>query len=507
MKRKMKVVTVICVASLLMVMVAGCGKGNVQNDGGQGTAAPGDNASVSSKEPLKLSMLNILYDPEAPKADNPIIGELEKRTNTKLEITWTPDKTYSDKLNVTIASGTLPDIIMVDNPGMASIVNSVRSGMFWEIGPYLKDYPNLAKLNPNILNNISVDGKLYGIYRQRDLTQGSINFRKDWLDNLGLKEPKTMDDLYQIIKAFTLDDPDKNGKNDTIGLTEDKNLAVSFREIATYLGGPNKWEVKDGKLSPDFMSPAFMETMKFYKRLYDEKLMNLDFPTLNQKRDNFAKGKAGVIFEKPGSTIAVMEDLVKIDPKAQLDFVGGLTGPQGDRRYAGNGYFGVFMFPKTSLKTEQQLKQALGFMDKLLTPENQTLLFTGIEGRDFTVENGKAIMNTNQAKADNLTTLSQLQLSTDAAIPKNVDDIIMKASKLTKENEKFAVYDPAAAFISETKTSKGDDLQKIIEDARIKFILGSIDEAGFKKELDRWMTSGGSKVIDEMTAQYNQMKK
>ena len=36
--------------------------------------------------------------------------------------------------------------------------------------------------------------------------------RKDWLDELNLPEPATLDDYYNVLKAFTEQDPDGNGK-------------------------------------------------------------------------------------------------------------------------------------------------------------------------------------------------------------------------------------------------------------------------------------------------------
>ena len=42
--------------------------------------------------------------------------------------------------------------------------------------------------------------------------------RTDWLDNLGLKAPTTMDELLEVARAFRYDDPDGNGQDDTWGI-------------------------------------------------------------------------------------------------------------------------------------------------------------------------------------------------------------------------------------------------------------------------------------------------
>jgi putative aldouronate transport system substrate-binding protein len=157
--------------------------------------------------------------------DGEIFKKLQEKTNTELEMTWIPSSTYSDKLSATVASDEMPSVIIVLNQKLPYIVNFVRSGMFWEVGPYLKNYPNLSKMNPIALDAISIDGKVYGIYRERDLAKDGLMLRKDWLDNLGLKLPKTLNDFYNVLKAFTNDDPDKNGKKDTVGLVEQQVTA------------------------------------------------------------------------------------------------------------------------------------------------------------------------------------------------------------------------------------------------------------------------------------------
>ena len=42
--------------------------------------------------------------------------------------------------------------------------------------------------------------------------------RVDWLKNLGLEMPTDLDSLYDVLYAFTYDDPDGNGQQDTVGI-------------------------------------------------------------------------------------------------------------------------------------------------------------------------------------------------------------------------------------------------------------------------------------------------
>ena len=63
----------------------------------------------------------------------------------------------------------------------------------------------------------AADGNLYCLPSMRDVGYGAIFFRTDWLANLGLEYPKTLDDYYNMLYAFRYNDPDGNGKDDTWG--------------------------------------------------------------------------------------------------------------------------------------------------------------------------------------------------------------------------------------------------------------------------------------------------
>ena len=75
-------------------------------------------------------------------------------------------------------------------------------------------------------------------------------------------------------------------------------------------------------------------------------------------------------------------------------------------------------------------------------------------------------------------------------------------------NEQYAVSDPAAGILgdSEEYIKNGVALDKIIEDARVQYIVGQIDETQLKAQWDLWSQSGGDKVIEEVNAKYAELK-
>lgn len=503
-KKKSRRLALLCLWSLAAASLAACGSAASTP---QGAAGAGTDAAKTA-EPLKITMLNVFYEAEAPKKDNPVIVKLQEYTNTELNITWVPSSAYNDKVATMLASNDLPKVLMVTNDKDPLLRNSIRSGMFWELGPYLKAYPNLgSKLEQAQLSNSSVDGKTYGLYRTRDLARRALIFRQDWLDNLGLKPPQTMDEMYEVLKAFTYNDPDKNGKNDTIGLVDYKGLDKATT-VAAWYGAPNGWSA-DG--TPDFATDGYMKMMNFYKRLYDEKILNQDFGIMeeSQKHDAFMKGKAGAKLHILGDLqdIGKFDPMFKLFPEAKIDAVSLLSGTDGKRSIAENGYTGIFLIPKTTVKTEDELKRILTYFDKLLDKNMQNLFVHGVEGVDYKVTDGKA----ERLKPEDPTNRRvgwELGLYRGDALPKaTMRAEEAKANGMLVDNAKVAVVNPFAPLDSPTFLEKGAKLQKMIDDARIKYIMGIIDEAGWKAVIEQWRKEGGAKMIEEYKAEYAKLKK
>ncbi|UUZ96214.1 extracellular solute-binding protein [Paenibacillus sp. P25] len=348
----------------LALSVAACSSG-----GGTKEAASsgGGSGATGQEKPMDISIMAPIFKTNFPKDHSPVVAELEKYTNTNIHLEWAANSSYGDKFNITLASGKPPTLMVATDKG-ASFVNAARSGAFWELGPYLKDYPNLSKANPIVLNNTSIDGKVYGIYRARALGRNAIVYRKDWLENVGLQPPKTIDDFYNMLKAFTNNDPDKNGKNDTYGMVVSKwtgNWAGPLDQISIWFGAPNKWgEDASGKLQPAFLTKEYMDALKFMKKLYDEKLINQDFAVFDTAKyaDPVSNGQAGVIVDVADNAGRIedkihqaMEKAGKDDKSKQyMDVVGSVNGPKGSRALPTSGYAGMIAVSKSAVKTEKE---------------------------------------------------------------------------------------------------------------------------------------------------------
>lgn len=488
------------VFAMTTLFVAGCSGTKEEN-----VSTPSNTESQKSQsEPLAVSLMIPYWNPEAPKADSEVFKQLQAYTNTKLDISWVPASSYTDKLNALIASKDLPQIIyMLANGNKNSgLVNALRSGMFWEIGPYLKDYPNLSKISDDLLKQSAVDGKIYGLFKAFPQARDGIVIRKDWLDTLQLQEPKTIDELIKVMEAFTLQDPDKNGKNDTYAVGSATGIN-GFNSFVLYYGGPNQWGVQEGKITPSFLTDAYKKTLDLYRGFYQKNIINQDFPSITSDFELFNKGKSGIFFGPLDDVQSRFADLYKSNPEAKLDVLSLIEGPAGARIPTRGVLPPQFLFPKTSIKSEEQLKQILGYMDKLSDAQAQNLLKWGIEGVHYKLENGEAVRTDAQKFTQDVSQLDFLQYTEyEAATPGTLEPVVKKALQMQKDNLPNAIPNVVQAFISATFVQNGPELDKMISDAKTQYVTGKLDEAGWNKAVEQWRKQGGDKVIAEYEAEY-----
>ncbi len=144
-----------------------------------------------------------------------------------------------------------------------------------------------------------------------------------------------------------------------------------------------------------------------------------------------------------------------------------------------------------------------------MEPDNANLIFWGIEGEHYDVEEDKAVAIEDTQKTDREVKPYQsieigeaetngryLGMSNYAAKT--------KADELEIDNESYLVHDPTITLDSPTAQTHGERLQQIINDATYQYILGQTDLEGFERAIETWKTQGGEDVISEINESYEQ---
>lgn len=503
------------------------GSAAVSGESGNGSGeTSGAGEENGSGESFTITMMQELFTDQAPDTTNQWYQKMEEMTGVKMEVNFVPTLSYVDKITAFIASKSLPMVFTANGNVLRNnnLLMALDSDGFWALDDYIKDYPELYNfVGEQVWENSKVHGKIYGIPRLRILPRNGLIIRQDWLDALNLEMPETFDELYEVAKAFTENDPDGNGQNDTVGIVTAYQGVGNrgwngFQTLATAFGAPNGWAYQDGTMVPDFGTQEYMTALKYIKKLYDDGYMNKDFAEINAQAryENFDKGTYGMVFGVIDDVNARNVNLPQVVEGAVATVVPALHEEGKEPRCnATAGYNGIIMFTKfgdEAIKTEKDLRKILSYYNTLATQEIQDMTLYGIEGVHYEVKDGKRelIMNESSNSAQltvDMGDIGQILMSA-AYMRKDSDTEIQTALYDTiEEREAYCVTDASIGLESETYDDVGSDLDAIMMDAAVKFVIGSIDEDGYWKEYDNWLKRGGEDVIKEFTAQYEEYKK
>lgn len=224
--------------------------------------------------------------------------------------------------------------------------------------------------------------------------------------------------------------------------------------------------------------------------------------------DPMNNGRAGVIVDVLDSGERIrraIEDLDKnnTDP---IGLLGSVEGPRGTFNLPTSGYAGMFAIPKTKVSTEEELRQVLEFLDKMNDEEAQILAANGLEGTHYEWTEGEFVNLSldNEALTADFDSLNQLLMfiPEDYGLTETPTELKELEAEIVTENEEIVVANPAESLISQVYSQKGQQLDTIIQDARIQFIVGQIDEEGFNEAIALWERSGGTELIEEMNQLY-----
>ncbi|AET57145.1 extracellular solute-binding protein family 1 [Paenibacillus terrae HPL-003] len=295
------------------------------------------------KEAVSLKMVS----PKAALAPNysemEIFKRLEKQTNVKIDWENIPDTDFTEKKNLLLASGDLPDAFYGAGFSDYELINYGKDGTIIPLENLIDQYaPNLKALlnrRPDIKTAITApDGHIYGLPSWEENNLDTNPFfhviNKNWLDKLGLKVPQTLDEYTQALIAFKTKDPNGNGKADEIPLSFMHMQWCS--DIAGAFGAfglPDNLEhriVREGKVIFTASQPQYKEALKYiHDNWYKQGLIDPESFTQDAAQ-YLAKGKT------PDETLGSyvwweVEEVV--GPERSKDYVllPPLKGPNGDQ--------------------------------------------------------------------------------------------------------------------------------------------------------------------------------
>lgn len=408
---KAKKTFALLMAGLLAVSACACSSSGNGSASSQTSSAAGSSADTSTEtsgpQEGRKKITSTVYDrgnvptSEGTTEDNRWTKWINENSPVEVTFVAIPRTDSGEKLNVLFASGTAPDLIFEYSPSVKTPLYQQKQLMPIDdmIENYSTTYKALTEQYPELLKAGKMDdGQTYQFGRIRSaLPQRGIAIRKDWLDKLGLEVPVTLDDYYNVMKAFVEQDPDGNGQDDTYGMAISYRAGESFDQMIP--GGV--YGIVDGQYQ--YTWDRLQTRLEYKKKLYDEGLIDKEYMTdKNGARalQSFVTGKTGIF-----PWLITYDQFLKTEyktlkenvPEAEIEFICYPETPWGT--YMPTLQNPVQMTAVVNAACEDP-EAVMQYVDFLCDKETAQILKYGIEGEHYELVDGKAV-TTDQEKYTN----------------------------------------------------------------------------------------------------------
>ncbi len=335
-------------------------------------------------------------------ADNMVLQELQKRTGITLDITSTAITGAADAVSLQVASGDYPEIWSgFGSYYTGGISEAIEQEIILDLAEYKENFPSFFE----ILDNYPIYGKnaytddgnvgvLNGIWTNPVVDVG-LAVRQDYLDELGLDVPTTLDDFYEALTAM------KDKYDAYYYMNQDSSDPVnSFAQCFGVVGNAGSsstyayYMAKNGEevvFSP--LEDGFKDYLDTMAKWYSEGLIYSDFlsaPDAIPDSDLLLNGDIGVTYYNAASYTTLMSQveagssfkLTPVEPPVNVE-----TGEPGHL-----GRLVDYVSPKGySLSTalepgSEKFEAVCSMLDYLYTNEGSELMNYGMEDVTFTYD-------------------------------------------------------------------------------------------------------------------------
>lgn len=539
----------------LTLVVSGCGNGNGNESQQSNPPASAGNTPTTleaSSDPMgkyeqvvevhaaNYSEQNWRFPKDDSFENNAWTRGYENELGIKVVYDWTTAQgNYFNKMNISIASNDLPDIFVVNSSQLRRLAEAGQLADLTEVyekyaSPFTKE---LLEGDGGLgLEAASFEGKLVGLPKLGSTIYGlsMLWLRTDWMEKLGLEEPKTMQDVLAISEAFANGDPDGNGKKDTFGLPITKDLYGGIASLNgffnSYHAYPQTWiEDASGKVVYGSTTPEMRTALEQLQDMYKKGQIDPEFGVKDTDKvvDDFVSNKFGMTFGLNWVPLNFI-DMKKKNPESDWKAVPLVST---DDQPA----LGSVGFPATEYTVVRK-----GFKN----PEAVMKLLNFYQENRYGKTKDESIYNPNDANGDQTHVYTSALVMSDKANNITISDLKNLAEAVSKEDKSIATdYIPeyqkmidfknnkdisgwastrqggpdnsgfsilirsyeSDAYVStkfggqtETMSAKWSTLDKLEKETFNKIILGHADISAFDDFVKKWNTLGGEQITTEV---------
>lgn len=330
----------------------------------------------------------------------PFFQEWQHRTGVKLQFIQPPTNQAKEAINVLLTSGELPDMIeyeWINYPGGPE--KAINDGYILRLNdiidqyaPHLKQYLNE---HPDIDMQIrTANGSYYAFpFIQGDdklrTYQGPI-IRKDWLDELGLEVPTTIDEWHNVLTAFK----ERKGAEAPLTFLGVPNPLFGIEGggfIGAY-GIKKGFYQEDGKIKFGAQEPEYKEFLTLFRDWYAEGLIDKNWAAVDSETQDMSMiiGRSGASIWNAGAGIGTWLPILQgNDPSAELVAAPYPVLNKGDRPKFGQLAPAIGSSGGVAISSNSQhVEEAARMLDYGYGPEGHLLFNFGIEGVSYVMKDG-----------------------------------------------------------------------------------------------------------------------
>lgn len=333
-------------------------------------------AGADMSEPVELTMFSSGWVSTPFPEEDPFKTYVKDTFNVDLNLVVVPDADMSQKVFTAVAAGDDPDFIYYRfKPLMLQLYD--QGVLVEDHSVFYEKMPTMSDFTTDFMKTAcTMDGKMFAMPRRAEgINTFSFQVRQDWLDALGLSAPTTADELMEVLKQFTFNDPDGNGKDDTYGYgAAGNNAGLGGMWNLRYLFGPTGFYIEDRELKHDRNEQSFEDFLNYVKNMVDEKVIDPDFYSMNNETFDAAlyNSRYGVYYAEPlmakwmenatGNTGAYINVWTNIPCP-----VGAPAGGKYPLAASVGGYYGIF---QAATEDPVKLERLLTFIDQCQYPND-----------------------------------------------------------------------------------------------------------------------------------------
>jgi putative aldouronate transport system substrate-binding protein len=540
----------VIIAALILVLlipVSSIWAGAQKEDGAAGAAVQKAPGPFGKYEPgitiTTVSQPNTVGPKRFAEGDsdtnNPWIRAYRDILGINAELKWVSDE-LETKTNLMISSGDIPDFFYVNKIQFQQVV---EAGLAQDIKAayteYASDNTRLVleeEAGPTPMSAATRNGKLlalpWTLYKE---STPILWVRYDWLETLGMELPATMQELMAVSEAFTKNDPDRNGQNDTYGLMAMGGRASDFYfYLKGFFNGfhayPQAWVTgDDGKLAYGSIQPEMKQAVMTLREMYLDGQLDKEFAVINadKAREQLAAGKSGIHY---GEFHSVHQAVRDNDPDAQFRSIPIVSVDQNPAKaQLGDLIYGYWVVRDGYEYPEAVVKMMNLWMDYFYFTKEQEIYDTYSSGGMWLSSLIKAYRGyKNLSNAEEVTAVIKGQKSLDDINPEQkgvyervtsfLDDGVTAQWRYTKI---FGPYPEPSMFVvrhyrdngymqedsfygppTDTMTKKWSTLEDKILETYVKIITGEPVEL-FDEMVATWYKLGGQEITDEVNEWYS----